>query len=176
MRCPNCGGTLAPQDYGITVDECEQCHGIWFARDELRRAKDSSDPNLRWLDFDVFADTAGGSKGNRTCPVCSQPMRSVEYMHSGVKVDVCEQDHGAFLDAGEFQKIMAYLEEVVSEMDVRDLEREAATKLKEVVTGPESRVDEVKDFLAVLRLLRLRASVEHPESENTLARLSHLLP
>jgi len=179
MRCPNCGGSLEPRDYGVTVHQCQECSGLWFEKDELRRAKDSSDPDLRWLDFDVFAAAADAREGTRECPVCSKPMRTLTYMDSTVKIDVCdreEQEHGVWLDPGEFQKLVAYLEKTADTMDVHQYERAALTELKEVVTGPENPLSEARDLFAVLRLLEKRVSVEHPSSVGIFDRLSHLLP
>jgi Zn-finger nucleic acid-binding protein len=164
MACPSCGDSLAPKDYhGVTVDECKRCRGLWFERDELRRAKDDTDEYLRWLDFDVFSgeNKFDASPGTRNCPKCSQPMSSLKYMHSTVQIDACDQDHGVWLDRGEFGKIIAYLEKLENTMSAKEYRRSALTEFKEILTGPESQLSEVKDFLAVVRLLRMRISVEN---------------
>jgi hypothetical protein len=61
-------------------------------------------------------------------------------------------------------------------MSARDYERKALTELKEIVTGDESKLSEVKDFLAVFRLLKRRVAVEHSSSVDTLTRISESLP
>ncbi len=36
MRCPNCGGHLAPRSHhGVTIDLCPDCGGTWLNRGEL---------------------------------------------------------------------------------------------------------------------------------------------
>ncbi|HXK37207.1 MAG TPA: zf-TFIIB domain-containing protein, partial [Candidatus Paceibacterota bacterium] len=59
MNCPECEVPLRRTDcYGVNIDECPKCLGRWFDRDELRRAKDRTDEDLRWMDFDPFARDA----------------------------------------------------------------------------------------------------------------------
>lgn len=165
MKCPICARDLAAASReGIEVDECPGCGGAWFQREELRRAKDSADEDLRWLDFDPFSDDesfAVGS-GERACPECSGPMESRTYMSSGVVIEACSQDHGVWLDSGEFEKIVEHLETLVVTIDAREYRRRALEELREVVTGPEGRFSELKDFLTAVRLLQYRLAVEHP--------------
>jgi len=59
MQCPNCKAELTQKTLNdINLDECESCGGIWFDVDELRRAKDIVDPDLRWMDFEIGKDKA----------------------------------------------------------------------------------------------------------------------
>ncbi|MHB8671053.1 MAG: TFIIB-type zinc ribbon-containing protein [Acidimicrobiales bacterium] len=177
LDCPSCEGHLASSLYHhITVEECQRCHGIWFDKDELRKAKDNTDPDLRWLDFEVFhgEDKFVPDEGERRCPKCSGPMHALRYMNSGVRLDVCPADHGVWLDQGGFERIIAYLEEVVVEMDSHDYERAAVSQLRDIVTGPESRIAEVRDFLALFRLLEMRLGIEHPKVADAVTRLSGL--
>lgn len=71
MNCPDCQAPLRQTDYHeVHIDECPQCLGRWFDRNELRRAKDRTDNYLRWLDFDPFARGAGDPPAatGRLCP------------------------------------------------------------------------------------------------------------
>jgi Zn-finger nucleic acid-binding protein len=166
MDCPLCSVPLQQTDcHGVQVDECPKCRGDWFDRDELRRAKDSTDADLRWLDFDVFAgapDEAAARGRSRLCPRCGVAMGAVAYEESGVTVDKCGSCHGVWLDHDEFKKIVEHLEHRVNAETAAQLRGEAAHELAEVFTGPEGPVAEVRDLLTVLRLLRLRVAVEHP--------------
>ncbi|HLG00028.1 MAG TPA: zf-TFIIB domain-containing protein, partial [Acidimicrobiia bacterium] len=157
MTCPACGASLerTTRD-GVDVDECNRCHGTWFDADELRLAKDRTDEDLRWLDFDPFQETPGGATSGpsgRACPHCGVAMDTREYMHSGVRLDVCPDGHGVWLEEGEFAKIVGYLEHVVVSMDAGDYAKAALSELKEIVTHPEGFRSEMKDFSVVLRLL-----------------------
>ena len=174
MTCPNCGQELrASAREGISVDECPQCGGTWFDRGELRRAKDSADEDLRWLDYDVLAGEEGspGAPSDRQCPRCGSHMESRRYMESNVVVDVCPAEHGVWLDQGEFTRIIDYLENLLVTSTSQDYAKSALEELKEVVTGPKDPKSEMKDFFAVVRLLRYRIGAEHPKVAQTLTDL-----
>ncbi len=163
--CPNCGHELRPATReGVAVEECPHCRGTWFDRGELRRAKDSADEDLRWLDFDLLAAEEGSTATSteRLCPRCGRPMESRAYMESSVVVDACPVQHGVWLDDGEFTRIIEYLEDLLVSSTSQEYAKDALEQLKEVVTGPKDRVSEVKDFFAVVRLLRYRVGAEHP--------------
>ena len=118
MICPRCQAELAATDYhGVRIDECPHCRGRWFDRDELRRAKDRTDEDLRWLDFDPFSHDASAFRSSdkaRLCPRCSLPMGTAVYETSGVTTDICETCRGAWLDHDEFEKIVKHLEDEVA--------------------------------------------------------------
>ena len=163
MECAQCGTSLVEAVLDrVTVHDCPDGHGTWFERDELRRAKDNADRDIRWLDFDVFSTAAAPSAGSKPCPSCGEPMNQAAYPHSKVSIDVCVKDHGVWLDKGEFATIVQALEEITHEMTASEYEHAAKDQLAEVVTGPESRLSEIRDFLAVFRLLEMRLAVEHP--------------
>ena len=38
MKCPKCGADLRHEDmHGIQVDQCPECHGIWFDQGETEQ-------------------------------------------------------------------------------------------------------------------------------------------
>jgi Zn-finger nucleic acid-binding protein len=163
VKCTLCGTALEEAVLDrVTVHDCPEGHGTWFEREELRRAKDNADRDVRWLDFDVFSQASSSSAGSKPCPRCAEPMKRETYPHSDVTIDVCENDHGVWLDKGEFDTIVRALEEVTHEMTVTDYGHAAKEQLEQVLTGPESRLSELRDFLAVFRLLEMRMAVEHP--------------
>ena len=44
MNCPKCDGKLESKQFKkVAIQECESCHGLWFDKDELKSAKDSTD-------------------------------------------------------------------------------------------------------------------------------------
>jgi len=180
MKCPACKNELSQLSAkGISLDECENCKGAWFDRDELRKLKDKTDSDLRWLDFDVFAETAEkfktGSEG-RQCPKCGEMMSSLAYEKSGVVIDKCGKCHGVWLDSGEFEKIIRYLEDTVAGESFADYKTDAKKQFKEIFTGQESTVSEIKDFLAILHLSEMRMFVEHPRALDVLRNLEVRLP
>jgi Zn-finger nucleic acid-binding protein len=166
VRCPDCSADLQETDFhGVRIDECPKCRGRWFDRDELRVAKDRTDDDLRWLDFDLFGEAArplevtpSGSK----CPKCMVAMISLKYAPSQVVVDRCDQCQGVWLNHDEFERIVEYLEEVVSRRTAAEYAGEAGRQFLEILAGHKGAVSEIRDFLAVLHLLELRIAAEHP--------------
>src|SRR3989338_1413322 len=161
MQCFQCNCALARIDFrGIMVDEWPQCHGRWFDRGELRKAKDNTDEDLRWLDFDPFAQKAGHFRAVTEhwtqCPKCSQRMIRLTYKNSGVVIDKCARCEGVWLQVGEFKRIIAYLEDLIASESVGAYVVDSLKQFLDIVTGPEGRMTEVKDFLVVLKLLKLR--------------------
>ena len=55
------------------------------------------------------------------CPLCDVPMREVR--RRGVKIDVCPECRGVWLDAGELEKLLAGAEAWEDE-DFRDRDRD----------------------------------------------------
>ena len=166
MQCPEDGTVLKEADsHGVKIHECPTCLGRWFDRGELRRAKDSADEDLRWLDFDPFAgDPAEPPAGltGRQCPRDTIPMGVIPYEKSGVQIDKCFKCHGIWLSHGEFERIVQYLEERVDSETSGQLELEAVKQLGQVLTGQEGPISELRDLFSVLHLLRQRWAVEHP--------------
>jgi len=166
MDCPECGVALEPTDcHGVNIDECPKCLGRWFDRGELRRAKDSTDPDLRWLDFDPFAEEADESQADtegRICPRCLIPMGTIAYEKSGVCIDKCSKCRGVWLSHGEFESIVKHLEKEVNAETSGQLGKEAGRQLAQVITVGEGPVSELRDLFSVLHLLRKRWSAEHP--------------
>ena len=55
MDCPRCKQALVIHTLeSVKVHECPACKGAWFDLDELRALKDASDPDLRWMDFQIW--------------------------------------------------------------------------------------------------------------------------
>ncbi len=89
-------------------------------------------------------------------------MGVVPYAKSKVRIDKCYQCHGVWLNHGEFERIVRYLENEVNSETVGELEREALRQLGQVFTGHEGVLSELRDLFSVLHLLRKRWAVEHP--------------
>ena len=82
MNCPHCRTPLETRSTdGVEIDECPSCQGIWFDADELRRVKDEADPDLRWLDFELWmhADRFQLAEKSVDCPTCSIPLVAIDY-------------------------------------------------------------------------------------------------
>jgi len=179
MECPIDGSTLeAHKIHSISVEECIECKGLWFEQDELRKSKDESDPDLEWLDFDLWSDHEAlkADWSARKCPSCGKNMATISYGSTGVTVDYCADGHGLWLDKGELQAIIEALHEEISSKDISDLISASLEEAKEIFGGEEGFVSEWKDFLKVTRLLQYRVLVENPKVAELLLALQTTSP
>jgi Zn-finger nucleic acid-binding protein len=170
MKCPGCGEiTIKKTIQGAEFEECTSCHGMWFEKNELRKAKDAVDPDLDWLDFDLWSKHENlqleWSQGQ--CPVCDEKLVSMEYGDTQVLIDYCQAGHGVFLNQGEFEGIITAMEKDIDQKNAPEYIRAALGEAKEIITGKEGLASEWHDFATVMRLLEYRLMSEHP----SLARL-----
>ena len=179
MECPIDGTTLETHTVNsINIEECVQCRGLWFEEGELRKAKDESDPDLDWLDFDLWSDQDSfiADWSSRKCPHCGKNMATISYGATGVAVDYCTDRHGVWLDRGEFQAIIEALEAEISLKTVSDYVTATLEEAKEIFAGDEGFVSEWKDFLTVTRLLQYRVLTENPKVAELLIALQTTSP
>jgi Zn-finger nucleic acid-binding protein len=116
-RCPGCGGGLAPVEAGAEeARRCPGCGGLFLDPATLARLTaeavepgaalpEGVPPSRQWSPPRVRPDEVR----YRRCPDCGDLMNRVNFARvSGVVLDVC-RGHGAFLDAGELERIRAFL-------------------------------------------------------------------
>lgn len=165
MKCANCGSEMETRERGtVAIKECPSCGGIWFHADDLRRAKDETDPYLNWMDFEIWKheDEFRIAARPKPCPKCNKNMVLVEYADTGIEVDYCPKCRGVWLDAGEFEKVIQALENEMARKSIGDYWKAALHEAKELITRPEGFVSEWKDFVTVLRLLEYRILTANP--------------
>lgn len=106
MECPKCHSemhekTLSTLKGGVTVDQCTNCHGMWFDIGEAEALKD------KWMsDYIDSGDRELGRKHNAIrdidCPRCGKSMEPLaDPAQTHIQYEACP-DHGMYLDAGEF--------------------------------------------------------------------------
>ena len=78
------------------------------------------------------------------------------------------------MDAGELEKIVEHLETVVVQIDAGEYRRRALEERREVVSGPEGRMSELRDFLTVVRLMQYRLGAEHPNAARASSAITEL--
>ena len=174
MLCPTCQEELEKTIfYGVEIDHCPKCLGLWFEEEELRLAKDKKDKNLNWLDIDLWKDKRKFkiSRGTIHCPTCRLPLYEVDYGDSKIRVDLCNLCAGIWLDRGEFKKIIAYLRKRKDYEVFNGFARKLIEEFWEIFTGPELVKEEIVDFLTVLKLLNYRFLVRHPVITAAIANL-----
>jgi Zn-finger nucleic acid-binding protein len=165
MNCPVCKTELKKAIfYGVEVDYCPNCLGLWFEEDELRLAKDEKDKNLVWLDIDLWKkkDKFKIYLGERLCPACRLPLYEVYYGDSGIIVDFCSLCKGVWLDRGEFKKIIDYLRKKAGFEILNNYAKVLFQEAAEILIGSETLREEIFDFLTVLKLLNYKLAIQYP--------------
>jgi hypothetical protein len=101
--CPRCQKETLSQfntSEGVVVDFCEECHGIWFDKDELARYIELSTdiPELEEMQ-------KGARKTDLYCPKCDGFLEELPFSSkTAILIDRCQQCEGIFFDAGELMK------------------------------------------------------------------------
>lgn len=175
--CPKCAGGMEAINIGpVEVDECRQCRGVWFDKDELRKAKDFTDPDLNWMNFEVWKheDQFRTEASPLCCAACGKPMVSVNYGHTAVQIDYCPACKGIWLDSDEFKKIIHSLEQELMTKTFAEYVKESVQDAREIFAGPDSFTSEWKDLATMLRMMEYRLFVEHPSLLTAMERLQRL--
>lgn len=178
-KCPKCGKELESRVLGpIDVDECETCKGVWLDAGELGKVEEAADPNINWLDFEIWKhpENFKSKESELKCPSCLENTVAIEYGHTEVNINYCPSCRGIWLDKDELPKIIESLENEVAEKTFSDYVHESLREAKEVVTGHESLMSEWKDLSSILRLMQYRLLVEKPKLIDTLTDLNTLNP
>ena len=101
MHCPKCvKSSLKPRTIKNTktvVDTCSICKGVWFDANELNdvlpvASKELNPPN-------------DSQKTGMTCPRCRVQLMAFNYPQTYVKVDMCGECKGLWLNPSEFREI-----------------------------------------------------------------------
>lgn len=179
MKCPCCNVELkSKMIQDIEVDECNDCKGIWFEDDELRKAKDSTDKDLNWIDFEIWKhkDKFKVSSRNVACPQCNQTLVAIDYADTGVEIDYCPNCKGTWLDKGEFKKIIDVLTDELLTKTFSKYIKASIEEAKEIITGTESFLSEWKDFATVFRMMQYRLFAENPSLLDTVINIQRANP
>jgi len=162
----------------VEIDKCSNCSGIWFEQDELRAAKDKTEPDLNWMDFEIWknADKFIFSQKPIQCPKCELDMVQIDYDKTNVEIDYCPKCQGAWLDEGEFKNIIAFLNSELANKSIPDYISASLEEGFEIVTGPESFMSEWKDFMTVLRMFQYRFFILNPELQDTVVNVQQNFP
>lgn len=162
----------------VEVGECAGCKGIWFDEGELRKAKDEADPDLNWMDFELWEheDEFHVAVKPITCPRCDVQMAAIEYGTTKVEINYCTKCKGIWLDTDEFKKIIDALTEELLTKSVHDYVRASVEEAKEIVAGPDTVMSEWKDFLTVVRMLEYRILSKNPRVSKALTAIQTNIP
>ncbi len=174
MKCPLCKKSLEEAIfYGVEIDYCPKCLGLWFEEEELRWAKDERDKDLNWVDIDLWEKETSFkiSPSQKFCPSCRFSLYTVTYGDSKIKVDLCNLCRGIWLDRGEFKKIIEYLRKKGHYEVLNNYAKNLIKEFWEVFTGPETFREEISDFLTILKVLNYKFAIQHPNITKIISNL-----
>lgn len=181
MNCAACDTSLERYEaFGIELEGCPNCYGMWLNDDELRQLKDRVEgerwTDLRWVDDELEAlESSYGMPSRRQCPDCSdRNLVTVQFGSSRIHLDLCPNCNGTWLDAGVFDQIMEHLKEQVVELTPGEATERLRHELAEVVSGPEGHVSELQDAKAAASTLVNVSLFKNPRLRDTLMSISSL--
>jgi Zn-finger nucleic acid-binding protein len=163
----------------VVLDECLKCGGIWFDKDELEKARDEVDPDLRWMDFEIWGGQAVFEINEKPheCPRCRKAsMKSINYRKPDIDVTFCPLCEGMWLNAGDFKDIIGALSGEAGNKSVSDYVKASLKEASDIFKNPKGIISEWKDLKAVVRLLRYRIFVENPKMRSILVGIQKSLP
>jgi len=179
MKCPKCTVPLIRKGIDdIVLDECPQCRGIWFDPGELDALRDEIEPDLRWMNFDIWKKEGDFTVSDLPlgCPKCARPLRVTRYETGDVRIRYCPSCRGIWLEHGDFLKIILALSREADEKNTADYIRASLKEASDLVTRPDRLISEWRDLKAVMRLLMYRFFVENPKVKNILVGIQKSLP
>src|SRR5437016_4634835 len=107
--CPDCRKPLRTENhFGVNLDVCPLCAGIWFDEGELGRVLHGGSAALVDLDEELVPEIHHKPEleSRRECPVCRQPLSRYHYLYSSpIELDACAACNGFWVDDGELNKI-----------------------------------------------------------------------
>ncbi len=111
-KCPACRSAMTEVSLGETqLLDCQKCDGLWIAAESFERLCSSREAQAALLHH-VTAESRLMEREvrYRPCLQCGTMMNRVNFAKvSGTVVDVCK-NHGTFLDRGELQAIVQFIQ------------------------------------------------------------------
>ncbi|MDP3980028.1 MAG: zf-TFIIB domain-containing protein [Chlamydiota bacterium] len=173
MNCPDCNVTLINEkQHGVEIPECPSCRGFFILEEALKKIEVNKDPFLEWLDPELWKHEQQyeAIHGERDCPSCRKSLHTLKYMHSDIEVDVCHECRAVWLEEGELEKILSYLEDKITTETVGQYLKELGHETVEVIKGEEN----LKGLSMVLKLLGYRFFSQFPAIEKLIQSLPKL--
>ncbi len=112
MRCPRDGTALAKVElFGLELDKCHKCDGLWFDRGELDKIRDANVRDVEEVLEDKYGDPEfeeGTVDGYMQCPRCDGRLRRQNYTYDDpVEIDCCLKCYGVWIDNEELNAILS---------------------------------------------------------------------
>jgi len=179
-QCPRCREEVLTgfQVFGMDLNQCPRCHGIWFDAGELNRFKDHMESDARWKDFDLkaYAERTNFAPTKMKCAACGGALCELRFNATTAELEFCARCGGVWADAGKLTPVLRGLQREVDCEPLDQVRREALRQFVDIFIGPKGPWEEAKDFAAAWRLLTLRFMVEHPDLTARLDTARRALP
>jgi len=149
IPCPGCTGEMQAIRLGTTLlRECSACGGLWLAGRAFEQVCAEREGRTRVLTL-LRASPAEAVRPALAkvrylpCPGCKKVMNRSNFARSsGIVVDVCKA-HGVWLDSGELQRIIAFIDSGGLER-ARALEQERLAHEQSRLRDQQRRLDATK--------------------------------
>lgn len=112
VKCPACRAVMGDVAVGdVHLLECSRCDAVWMDVTAFERICADQESQAAVIHHRPTAPPAGGGRvGYRPCVRCGTMMNRVNFARlSGTVIDVCK-GHGTFLDRGELQAIVRFIQ------------------------------------------------------------------
>ena len=115
LECPRCREAMQALMLGRTeARECAACGGLWLDPDSLQRLANAREEAAGVVSVLAARTPRVASPPDVVryipCPRCEKLMNRTNFAHSsGVVLDVCKS-HGVWLDRGELQRVLGFIE------------------------------------------------------------------
>ena len=173
--CPACSGNLSLYEvFGIEIEGCSKCKGVFLDKDELRSLKDKGTKGswlaLRWMDDEVESiEKSKAMHSKRSCPKCKETkFISTYFGDSSTIIDWCPKCNGIWLDREELQDILQLLSDKLNNLTSDEMKSKVYEEIKEIWNGPENVISEILDAKAAISALINITIFEHPKLCNWL--------
>ncbi len=181
MDCPRCGVQLRRRRLqGIVFQRCPSCSGSWYGADKLRILKNrAAHGDYRWIHIDLWKERGrfrAGKQERLICPKDGRTMVTVRYGDSRIRVDICAQCRGIWLDAKEYGKVLRHLEQEVDAETVAGYLRDVRKEFADALAHPTRAASDLADMAKILHLLELRFIVQHGGIASALSTASRGVP
>lgn len=156
LLCPDCGIEMEVQRYyGVEVDVCPACAGVWFDDRELRALVQTDPLILLSLEDRAVPDVyySPDETVDRRCPRCAIPLHPYRYLYeTPVELDGCTQCRGIWVENGELRHIH---EELHAHRSPDEEERQRIAIAKYAMQSQEQ-VERANMLASLFSLLRKR--------------------
>jgi Zn-finger nucleic acid-binding protein len=104
MNCPKCASVLTKKYYKgmMEIDYCPNCRGMWLDFNELDQLEDMAFDEDRYKGSLIHREC----NAQCNCPACAEQMHEFQYRLFDLKLELCPNHHGFWLDAGEDERVI----------------------------------------------------------------------